>query len=218
MMMGDRKKLRAVCALAGLALLGAGCYREPVTTEEVSEPLDGRPAREALDLSRPVAQLTLPDPRLVDERAQLLPAPVTMQAGNPSWRVPAGWQAAPLDGVRRGSYRVMGPGGLGAEVPVTAFPGDPGGMLGHVNRWRGQRGLMPVPEQDLQGTVSPFQLGDAEGYVALIAGQENSTVAVAVPHAGSTWFFKFTGPTALVREELPAFLAFAQSVDFPEAR
>jgi hypothetical protein len=36
-----------------------------------------------------------------------------------------------------------------------------------------------------------------------------------VPHAGSTWFFKLTGPAALVADEKPAFLAFLQTLSRP---
>jgi hypothetical protein len=31
-----------------------------------------------------------------------------------------------------------------AEVTVSAFPGDTGGLLANLNRWRGQIGLEPV--------------------------------------------------------------------------
>ena len=67
--------------------------------------------------------------------------------------------------MRKGSYAVGG-----AEVAITAFPGDVGGVLANVNRWRGQAGLAPVDEAGLgQATTSiesnglHFLVVDAEG-------------------------------------------------------
>src|SRR5208283_3168699 len=57
------------------------------------------------------------------------------------WQAPAEWKTLPGNAMRRGSYGVGG-----AEVAITAFPGDVGGVLANVNRWRGQAGLAPVDE------------------------------------------------------------------------
>ncbi len=68
--------------------------------------------------------------------------------------------------MRKGSYALGG----GAEVAITAFPGDVGGVLANVNRWRGQAGLAPVDDAGLGQATSAldanglhFTLVDAEG-------------------------------------------------------
>ena len=40
-------------------------------------------------------------------------------------------------------------------------------------------------------------------------------LGVMVPHGGATWFYKLTGPAALVAGEKPAFLAFVQTLSAP---
>jgi len=40
-------------------------------------------------------------------------------------------------------------------------------------------------------------------------------IGVIVPHAGATWFFKFTGPDSLVAREKPAFLGFLRTIRTP---
>jgi cysteinyl-tRNA synthetase len=40
-----------------------------------------------------------------------------------------------------------------AEVAVTVFPGTVGGLTANVNRWRGQIGLPPASEADIQAQI-----------------------------------------------------------------
>jgi hypothetical protein len=45
-------------------------------------------------------------------------------------------------------------------------------------------------------------------------GPQNRCAAGWVAHGGETWFFKFTGPDALVGAEKEKFAAFLESVRF----
>src|SRR5262245_57922103 len=79
------------------------------------------------------------------------PAQETSAQGSVTWTVPASWQSVQSDQpMRLATFRPVG--GL-PEVAVTAFPGDSGGMLANINRWRGQIGLAPVDEAQLPGLV-----------------------------------------------------------------
>src|SRR5208283_5637634 len=98
------------------------------------------------------------------------------------WNPPADWQSKPGSAMRKGSFAVGG----GAEVAITAFPGDVGGVLANVNRWRGQAGLAPVDEASLGQVTTAiesnglhFLLVDAEGGSAPI-------VAALLPWNGGT--------------------------------
>ena len=53
-----------------------------------------------------------------------------------SWQAPAGWAQKPAGAMRKASYSVPGSDG-DSDLSVTAFPGDVGGELANVNRWRG---------------------------------------------------------------------------------
>jgi len=126
------------------------------------------------------------------------------------WQAPPDWQTLPGNAMRKGSYGVGG-----AEVAITAFPGDVGGVLANVNRWRGQAGLPPVDEAGLgQATTSMesnglhFLVVDAEGGSAPI-------VAALLPWNGGTWFFKLTGPAEPVARAKPAFISFLKTVRAP---
>jgi len=69
------------------------------------------------------------------------------------WQTPPDWQEQPGDGVRQGSFLITGTDGAKADVSVITFPGDVGGDLANVNRWRAQIQLPPVSEAELPGAL-----------------------------------------------------------------
>jgi len=141
----------------------------------------------------------------------------TKDTGEPllKWQAPADWKPKPATAVRKGSFSV-GRDGAEADLSITAFPGDVGGLSANVNRWRGQVGLEPIGDSEV-GRVTEgldanglhFTLVDFAG--AQGAGQQRILAAFA-PWQGGTWFFKLTGPAALVEDEKPAFVAFLRTV------
>ncbi len=59
--------------------------------------------------------------------------------------LPAGWKESPPSEFRVASFRVRGKDAReDADVSVVPLPGDAGGDLANVNRWRGQVDLAPV--------------------------------------------------------------------------
>jgi hypothetical protein len=128
------------------------------------------------------------------------------------WAAPAGWSPKPGSAMRKGSYAVSGPEGTG-DLSITAFPGDVGGDLANVNRWRGQLQLPPVA--DLAGTVEPLDVNGLHMLVFDAANSGSRILGAIVPRPGETWFFKLTGPDALVARTKPAFLDFLKTVKAP---
>lgn len=127
------------------------------------------------------------------------------------WAAPADWTVQTGSSIRRGSYGLAG----GAEVAITAFPGDVGGTLANVNRWRGQAGLDPV---DLAGLAKVTQVFDSNGlHFTVFDGSDGAQpiVAAQVPWNGGTWFFKLQGSAAGVAAAKPAFLTFLRTVRAP---
>jgi hypothetical protein len=120
--------------------------------------------------------------------------------------------------MRKATYVVPGDGG-DAELSVTAFPGDVGGELMNVNRWRGQLTLPPLSAADLDGSVSRVESNGLKLTIVELAsaGDPNgkAMMGAIVPVNGSTWFFKLTGPGASVRSAKPAFLEFLHTVHAP---
>ena len=128
------------------------------------------------------------------------------------WTAPADWKPTAGSAMRKGSYAVTGPEGTG-DVSVTAFPGDVGGDLANVNRWRGQLGLPPV------GTVAeaaqPLEVNGLRLLVFEGANGGQRMIAAIVSRPAETWFFKLTGPDALVARTKPEFLDFLRTVKAP---
>jgi hypothetical protein len=136
-----------------------------------------------------------------------------------TWTAPADWQAKPLGQMRLGSYGVSSDAG-NADISIIAFPGEAGGLLPNINRWRGQLGLAPLTEADLVGATTAldgagglhFTIVDLSGQAA---GVPARMLGAILSFGGQTYFFKLTGPDAIVAREKPAFLDFLKTVKAP---
>jgi hypothetical protein len=134
------------------------------------------------------------------------------EASSLAWTAPAPWTPKPASAMRKGSYTVGEEGGATADLSITAFPGDVGGEAANVNRWRGQVGLPELPDADVPAAVSRLKVGALDvGYVDLVNGPKRM-LAAFVPYEGATWFFKLTGPDAVVAAAKPAYLEFLRSL------
>jgi hypothetical protein len=106
-------------------------------------------------------------------------------------------------------------GDQSAEITVTPLPGEAGGLLQNINRWRGQVKLDPLTEGQLQ----EFPKVDVDGASAAVIDTGEGAggrriVGAVVPHGGGTWFFKMTGPSAVVEKQKSHFTDFLKSVKF----
>jgi hypothetical protein len=131
-----------------------------------------------------------------------------------TWTTPAQWAAKPGSAMRKGSYAVPGSGETAADLSITAFPGDVGGKLANVNRWRGQVGLPPLADADLAGATESFEHNGLQFTVVdLASGQSpRRLLGAIVPFGDGTWFFKLLGPAPVVAEQKAAFLEFLKTV------
>lgn len=199
--------MRLPTLLLAAALLAACRPAPKVSTYEVkSEPTPAKEAAAAAPAPRPAMQAT---PAMQAEAAQ---------AGQPTWAaLPEGWSVGPANAMRKGSWVLGGPNGSKAEVAVTVFPGNVGGLTANVNRWRGQIGLPPASEADILAAAKPGKVGadDAQRFVMVSADGAKSTDAFLVPKNGSTWFCKLSGDTAAVQAQADAFTRFLAQSKLP---
>lgn len=132
------------------------------------------------------------------------------------WTAPAHWTAKPASAMRKGSYAITGDAGATADLSITAFPGDVGGDLANVNRWRGQVQLPPLAASDLANATTHLDYNNLHlTFVDLTGGGPagpQRVLGAIVPVNGATWFFKLTGPVALVTREQAAFAAFLKTI------
>lgn len=136
-----------------------------------------------------------------------------------TWTAPPHWKAKSASAMRKGSYSVLGADGKEADMAITAFPGDVGGNVANVNRWRGQLELAPLPESEVGAALQHIDIGDLHVDVVEFANTQSSNpqrmIGAIVPFGGSTWFFKLTGPDSLVAQERDAFFSFLQTIKAP---
>jgi hypothetical protein len=147
----------------------------------------------------------------------LAPSPPSNPA---SWSKPDGWTEKPLSEMRLGSFQVAGTNDETADVSVTAFPGDAGGVESNVNRWRGQ-----VHQPTLEGDqlAQSWQEETVDGVPTIIVdlqtpdGTEKASaiLGAVLRTSDRTWFVKMTGPPDLLKSQKDSFLRFVRSFRFP---
>ena len=150
--------------------------------------------------------------------AETAPAP-TADDGSPKWTVPSDWVEKPASAMLFKSYSIAGDGGASAAVTVSFFQGTVGGTLANVNRWRGQMGLGPVEEAQLNSVIGTLETSGGKGTSVDFEGADAKAgqrlVAVIVPHGENTWFYKLLGEKSLVAKEKDSFVNFVKTVQYP---
>jgi hypothetical protein len=147
-------------------------------------------------------------------------SPASSGTPKPTWDVPSAWKEVPGGQFLVTKFLLVGPANTQAAVNVSMSPGDGGGMLANLNRWRTQLGLGPVAEADLAKEVQPLDLPAGKASFADVTGkdarngQPTRMVAVVIPRSGETWFYKLMGEAQLVQQEKDAFIKFVQSVKY----
>jgi hypothetical protein len=209
---GKKQSRQSVIGCLLLAL--AGCSDQEIATYRV--PKD--PAATEMVAPAPLAQAAAKPAENTNDlpHAGLMVAPTGAAAG-PSlrWQAPPEWNARPVSAMRKGSYAV-GEGGAAADLSITAFPGDVGGLAANVNRWRGQIGLPALEGDDLAAATTTLEANGLHftlvDFAGTAAGRPQRILAALTSWQGATWFFKLMGPEGPVENEKPAFIAFLGTV------
>lgn len=134
---------------------------------------------------------------------------------------PADWAEKVPSSMILMAFQAGNPLELVADIQVSAFPGDVGGQLANVNRWRRQVGLGPVAPEALQDFITEMEISghpawqvDFTGIDTAQAGGPVRMVVSAVFVDENTWFFKLAGSESAVADELANYKAFLASVKF----
>lgn len=127
---------------------------------------------------------------------------------------PESWDLATPFGPEKARFSIS-EGLIGsANVSMTVLQGDGGGMLGNVNRWRGQLGLEPVEEKDLKDILKPVEVLGGEARLVDLTGTskrsqlEERLIGVIAPQGELTWFYKLMGTPDLVEKSQEEFLDY----------
>jgi hypothetical protein len=144
---------------------------------------------------------------------QVLPgmAEAAQSAGKLQFQTPAGWQKKQPSGIRKAELTYTGDDGS-ATITVTVFPGDVGGLLANINRWRGQVELPAITTNDLPQFTTTRTISNHRATYVRLPGESKSILGGLLPFHGKTWFFKMNGETAAVLAQETALLQFLDSV------
>ena len=164
----------------------------------------------------PAKQATAPAasaPPAASGQMQVLPgmAEAAAEAGAIRYSVPEGWEEVPPSGIRKVNLIVEDENGR-AELTVLVFPGDVGGRLANINRWREQIGLDPVTPEALPAFTQAYPMSQHGGLYVRLEGGAQSILGGLLPFHGFTWFFKFQGSSGTVLANEAQMKDFLDSV------
>lgn len=194
-----------LCCFVGTALMVTGCDK--------AEPVSYQIPKEAREVSMPGPAAQAPAAAPAPSGMNVLPGmqEAADSAGGISYKVPEGWTELPASGIRKANLKVSDENGT-AELTVTVFPGDVGGRLANINRWRGQVGLDPVTAEDLAAFTESYTISQHRGLYTRIEGGTDSILGGLLPFHGNTWFFKLQGNNSTVFAAEAGFKAFLDTV------
>lgn len=127
-----------------------------------------------------------------------------------TYQVPEGWTENPPSGMRKADFSITDDNG-NTQITVLVFPGDVGGLLANINRWRGQVGLDPVAQAELDNVAEPMVISAHQGHFVKLEGASDSILGGILGFHGFTWFFKMQGPTTTVMAQEETMKTFLNS-------
>ena len=132
----------------------------------------------------------------------------------PHWDVPNTWKQKTPGPMLLASFSIES-ATPGAELTVSAFPGDVGGLLANVNRWRTKNlGLEPTSEEDLTKWLVELDLPSGKATLVDMGNDSNRLLALVQKHGGKTWFYKLLAPEKTAVAEKENFMVFIKSVRY----
>lgn len=140
----------------------------------------------------------------------------------PTWQVPTSWQEVPPTRMLLAKFVMPDPKEPRAEVTVSVFPGDAGGVLPNINRWRQQLKLEPVQNDSLGQLTTPLEVPGRKAILVNLSGQNTNgqptrIIGAIVAAQEQTWFYKLTGDPQVAAQEKDAFVQFVQTAKYANA-
>jgi hypothetical protein len=219
----DHKSVWLLWVVSLMLLAATGCHRDDVKVYRIAKEQD-----QSSQPTAPALPTDSPNPKLPAGHPDISSIPgggPASATGAPqlTWKTPAGWTEAPPSEMRVASFKVAGAGGKQADVSIVPLPGMAGTDSANVNRWRGQVGLSPMTDDELQKAAESVEAGGQPAQLYDIAGtnpgngDKERIVGVIQHRDGMTWFYKMTGDADLVEQQKSAFVEFLKSVNFSAA-
>lgn len=131
-----------------------------------------------------------------------------------TWTAPADWaRDATAGDMRVATFKLPDAAG---EVTITKFPGDVGGLMANINRWRKQLDMPPVSSPAEQPAESMSVAGQAAQLYDIVqpgaAATRKRMLVVLLPRPDMTWFIKMTGDAVTLDRQSDAFRTFVKTI------
>lgn len=188
------------------ALLSFGlCACKDASVHSYTIPKSSAPNEESADAPASKPQ--------VKGEMQALPgmAAFAQSASDISYTKPKTWTEIAPTSIRKANFVIDNETGK-AEISITVFPGDVGGLLANVNRWRSQIGLEPLKVDSLGDDLESTVISNHQGYFVKLEGNTQSILGGILPFHGSTWFIKMQGSILSIDAEETNFKDFLSSI------
>lgn len=174
--------------------------------------VDLRGKTEKFDPARMLGAVLIPDAESAASSSASAGPPAAATSGSSlTFETPDGWEPGRTSAMRAASFKVTDGD---REVDISAMTAG-GDELANVNRWRGQVGLQPISQAELDESAREIDVDGSTGRLFELVGEKETILAAIVPHDGRTWFFKLMGDPTLAEREKANFEAFVTSVKFP---
>jgi hypothetical protein len=188
-----------------LLLTGAGCQRQSVQEYRVT--------KETADPHANMAGAHGHGPSM-----EAMGAPVPKV----EWTLPDGWRELPAGRMRAANFAISGADDQEAEVAVIPLPGMSAADAEVVNLWRDQLQLKRWTADDIAAQAVSIDVGDTPGRLFDLVSEKPliddkypaRTLVAMLERERVAWFFKMTGPEALLEKEKPAFVSFLKSIRY----
>src|SRR5262245_57816713 len=95
-------------------------------------------------------------------------AATAQEKEKPVFQPPRGWHA--VEPPRFGQARFLFEGKSVASMNVVGLPGEAGGIVANLNRWRAQLGMPALADEEAKRSLQPIRIGDIQGQLADLTG------------------------------------------------
>lgn len=207
--------MKEMLAIFVIAFLLVSCKKEtPAPTTNVVPrpmPLQGQP-----QTSDPMP----PSAGSMPGMGQGFVPPPPMPSGNEvlQWDLPKGWSALRAEGMRVATFKPAVEGKV--DISVIRLPGEAGGELANVNRWRGQINLPPIDEPGRKKVRESIRAkaGEISLYDFANEGNPQQRMLVGIIFINDhSWFIKMVGDEKPVNASREDFKKLLASLRFPAA-
>ena len=134
------------------------------------------------------------------------------EKNNFTWDAPTSWIIKDNNSFSLASYEIPYQNDS-ADLSITKFSGDAGGVLANVNRWRRQLDLEPQTLKQINATsiMGSSMVGNFSVYKIINEQQNQAFLCTIIPYDDSTIFIKIKSTTTTIKALEKDFLDFCLS-------